>query len=253
MPTAILIAHACDGFVAVSDGLGTSGRTNSKHERKIFAAKGPSLKLMYGVSGIASILDAAGMEVLQPAYRPIIEKLAEQMFPNLGSYADAVILKLVAVLRREIQKDRQLPDFDIAPDRPMSFKIQFAGYCNDGPVLTDRKCQLWSDKWCVTTSEPLCVSYPGRYSFVGSKEIRKKLIEGDGFSTFETSGFRKLVRNDRSLTREEFIEGATKYIQACMTKEARDLDRCCESIGGDIWKATLDENGNLDVCVIVSA
>lgn len=105
----------------------------------------------------------------------------------------------------------------------------------------------------MTTSEPHCFAYPGNYSFVGSPEIRKKLveIEDDQFSQFKTVGFMKLIRQDGSISRGEFIDGATKYIQACMTQKARNIDRYCESIGGDIWKATLAENGDFDVCVLV--
>lgn len=145
MPTAILIAYTCEGFVAVSDGKGTNGKADAQHETKVFAVKGPSLKLMYGVSGTASILDG-GIEVLQPIYRPLIEELAAQSFPNLGSYADAIILQLRPILRDEIQKSQPLPDSRVDPSRPLSFKIQFAGYCDDKPVMTDRELCLWSDK-----------------------------------------------------------------------------------------------------------
>jgi hypothetical protein len=55
MPTAILIAYTSEGFVAVSDGKGTNAKANSQHERKVFGAKGPSFKLMYGVSGAARV------------------------------------------------------------------------------------------------------------------------------------------------------------------------------------------------------
>jgi hypothetical protein len=250
MPTAILMAYTRDGFFAVSDGKGTNGTTDSQHERKIFVAKGPSLKVMYGVSGIASILDR-GVEILQPIYRPIIEELATQRWPNLGTYADTVMLKLRSILCAEIRKAKNLPDSCIAP--PYSFKIQFAGYCNEKPVMTVRELNLWSDKWCVTTSEPLCVAYPGNHSFVGSDAIRKKLvdIEDEEFSDFKTSGFLKLIKQDGNMSRDEFIEGAKRYIQACMTQQARKLDPCCESIGGDIWSAALLENGDLSLCVIV--
>jgi hypothetical protein len=151
------------------------GKSTSQNETKIFPAKGLTLKLMYGVSGIASILDA-GAEVLQAIYRPTIEELAAQPFSNLGNYADAVMLKLRPVLCDEIQKIKPLPESRIDPDHPYSFKIQFAGYCNGSPVMTDRGLTLWSDKWCVTNSEPLCTACPGDYSFVGSSIIVEKLV-----------------------------------------------------------------------------
>jgi hypothetical protein len=144
------------------------GKSTSQNETRIFAAKGLTLKLMYGVSGIASILDA-GAEVLQAIYRPTIEELAAQPFSNLGNYADAVMLKLRPVLCDEIQKIKPLPESRIDPDHPYSFKIQFAGYCNGSPVMTDRGLTLWSDKWCVTTSEPLCTACPWRIDTVGVK------------------------------------------------------------------------------------
>jgi hypothetical protein len=252
MPTAILMGRTRDGFVAVSDGKSTNGKADSNHEQKIFAAKGPSLKLMYGVSGVASILDE-GTEVLQPLYRPLIEGLAVQSFPNLGSYADEVIVNLRPILRDEIQKSKPLPESIVDPDHPLRFKIQFAGYCNDTPVMTERELCLWSDKWCVTTSEPSCAAYPGCYSRVGSRKIIEKLVgdHDDEFHQFKTAGFMKIIRKDGSISRDEFIDGATKYIQACMTPKARDIDEYCKSIGGDIWQATLAENGEFDVRVIV--
>jgi hypothetical protein len=254
MPTAILMAYTREGFVGISDGKGTNGKTDSQDEQKMFGVAGPNLKLMYGVSGAASILDLDGItEVLQPVYRSIIERLARRSVPDLGSYADDVILQIRPELSKEIKKERPLPDSTVSPSDPVIFKIQFAGYCDDKPVITERELCLWADKWCVTTSNPLCTIYPGRYSYVGSPKILQKLVDpyDDLFQQFKTIGSNKLIKMDGSISRDEFIDGATKYIQACMTQEARDIDSYCKTIGGNIWKATLGANGDFDVRVLV--
>jgi hypothetical protein len=243
-----------DGFFAVSDGMGTNNKTPSSHETKIFSVSGPSLKLMYGVSGTGSILNRDGVEIFKPKYRSVLEDLAKKEWPNLGTYADAVMLELRIILRDAVQTDgHHLPDFNIMPKCPLSFHLQFAGYCCDVPVMTERQLDLWSNRWCVTTSESACCASLGDRSIVGAMDVVRDITqasEDSPFYDFKTTGLAKFIRKDDTLSSEEFIEGAKKCIQACMTGDAREKYPVCKSIGGDIQSAELAKDGLLKRCVI---
>jgi hypothetical protein len=88
---------------------------------------------------------------------------------------------------------------------------------------------------------------------VGSDPIAD-IVAGAGnqFLQYKTPGLTKLKKNDGCISKKEAIDAGREYIKACMTSDARNIDpHVCESIGGDIWKATLGENGDFDVRVLV--
>jgi hypothetical protein len=190
-----------------------------------------------------------GNETLQPLYRRIIHDVAAGHFTSLETFADEVISKLKPQILAEIQKDRSLP---VIGAKPYCFNIQFAGYCEGTPIMTTRQLDMWENKWCVTSLESSQPARPGDRSFVGSHEVLKRIVnvEDKEFIDFKTVGFSKFARHQGG-TRKEFIDGAKRYIEACMTPAARRIDKnICEGIGGDIRSAVLSENGDLQLCVI---
>ncbi len=254
MPTAILMVYTPDGFVAISDGKGNPiEKLPSLHEQKVFNLRSHSLNLMYGVSGAASILDEDGKtDILKQAYQPVLQTLASQEFSTLASYADAVMDTLGPKLHEILKADAPLRDWGQDPEE-YKFKIQFAGYFKGVAAIAERRISFWREKWCVTDTKDFCPAHPADYSLVGSEPV-VDIVSGAGnqFLQYKTPGLTKLKKNDRSISQKEAIDAGREYIKACMTPEARGIDPCvCNSIGGDIWKATLAENGDFDVCVLV--
>ena len=254
MPTAILMVYTPDGFVAISDGKGSNGGQPSLHEQKLFNLKSRSLNLIYGVSGAASLLDEDGKtDILKQSYQPVLQKLAMQEFPTMASFADAVLVALGPIIHEIIKDVAALRDWEQCPDDRYYFRIQFAGYFKGIAAIAKRKISFWHNKWCITDTKDFCPARPADYSRVGSDRVAD-IVSGAGnqFLQYKTPGLTKLKRIDRSISQEEAIDAGREYIKACMTPEARGIDPyVCESIGGDIWKATLAENGDFDVCVLV--
>jgi hypothetical protein len=254
MPTAILVVYTSDGFVAVSDGKGNNPGNPSLHEQKIFNLENHSLHLMYGVSGAASVIDKDGKtDILKQAYKPILEELAGEEFSTLAKYADGVVDAIGPVIHEIFKEVALLKDWEQYPNEPYNFGIMFAGYFKGTPAIAERKISFWRDKRCITETKDFCPARHGHYILVGSDPMAD-IVSGAGnqFLQYKTPGLTKLKKNDGSISQKEAIDAGREYIKACMTPEARNIDPCvCESIGGDIWKATLGENGDFDVSVLV--
>jgi hypothetical protein len=157
MPTALLMVHTSDGFVAISDGKGTSHGQPSLHEQKIFNLKSHSLHLIYGVSGVASVLDKDGKtDILKQSYQPILEQLAAQEFPALASYADGVMEAIGPILHELLKDVAALRDWEQHPNEPYNFRIQFAGYFKGTPAMATRQISFWRDKRCITDIKDSC-------------------------------------------------------------------------------------------------
>jgi hypothetical protein len=254
MPTAILMVYTPDGFVAISDGKGTNQRKPSLHEQKIFSLKSHYLHLIYGVSGAASVLDTDGKtDILKQSYQPVLEQLAVQEFPTLASYADGVMDAIGPILHQIFKDVAPLRDWEQNPNEPYNFRILFAGYFKGTPAMADRQVSFWRDKYCITDTENHYPAHHGNYFIVGSDPVAD-IVAGAGnqFLQYKTPGLTKLKKNDGCVSQKEAIDAGCEYIKACMTPEARSIDPCvCKSIGGDIWKATLADNGDFDVRILV--
>jgi hypothetical protein len=208
---------------------------------------------MYGVSGLVSILDIdKKIDILKQLYQPILEQLAAHNFPTLASYADAVMNAVGPALHEILKKEAALRDWGQDPDE-YNFRIQFAGYFKGIPAMADRQVSFWREKWCITDTKDYCPAHHSNYFIVGSDSVADIVASaGNQFLQYKTSGFTKLKKGDRSISQKEAIDAGREYIKACMTPEAQDIDpRVCKGIGGDIWKATLGENGDFDVRVLV--
>lgn len=247
--------HTTDGFVAVSDGKGTNTKKPSMHEEKIFQLKGPCLHLICGTSGAASILDADGTtDVLKRVYRPIIEGLAKRDFQTLTEYADAVMAALGPVLHKELKESAPLRDWELSPNEPFTFRLQFAGYFKKTPGIADRQLSFWREKYCVSDMKTYFPASSCQYSLVGSERIAD-VVAGGGTELYQykTPGLTRLKKQDGgTISQREAIDAGREYIKACMTPEAHTLDAlCCGGIGGDIRAATLAANGDFNLWVEV--
>ncbi|MGP8155696.1 MAG: hypothetical protein ACLQMT_02395 [Candidatus Acidiferrales bacterium] len=233
MPTAIVIVHTAEGFVCASDGLGSWG---GNKEQKIFQSCCQNWDIAYAIEGAASSPRRTGEDAFKTAYQEIAEELKSETVKSLADYANMFVHRVGERLQPEFAKG------------PLSDKhliiLYFAGYFRTVPSMARRKIHFTCDGPRVTEMHDMVPLTGGSHYVAGSSCVTDKILSGSSeFIPFRTPGFIKLKKSgsDSTITLDEAVEAAEKYIAACSTPDARKLDPDnCNGIGGETWIAVID-------------
>jgi hypothetical protein len=243
MSTAIVMIYTKDGFVAASDGFGNTGKgAPSLIEQKLFDVVGQNFTLIYGLSGAVSLIDkdANGNEIdcFKPIYSQVASELQTITIPNLEEYADLFIGKLGNRIHKEI-----INTTDRWADDPHTLKVQFAGYFQGVPGMAERTLTYQRSGFSVPCKITCSPARFATSSYVGYDKLAALLAHDvdDEFRDYRIGGAWKNVwEKNESISLEDAVDAAKKYIIACSSEEARKFDpNKINTIGGKLSLATL--------------
>jgi hypothetical protein len=243
MSTAIVMIYTKEGFVVAADSYGNRRKgAPSLAEVKIFETRGRGFTLMYGISGAASLIekneDGIETDYYKPFYSQVASELAIEPISTLEQYADCFVSQVGIKIVKEIANAKE--SFS---DSPQTLKLQFAGYFQGVPAMAERTLTYSRSGFSVPCK---ITCSPARFAntlYVGYDELAEGLSQAvdDEFREYRVGGtWGKVWKRDESISLEEAMDAAKKYILACSSEEARKFDREKEkTIGGKLFLATL--------------
>jgi hypothetical protein len=243
MSTAIVMIYTKDGFVVAADSYGNRIKgAPSLEERKIFETTGKGFILMYGISGATSLVekneDGTETDYYKPFYSQTASELSTEPIATMEQYADCFAAKIGIKIVQEIANAKE-----IFHDSPHTLKIQFAGYFQGAPAMAERTITYrrtgFSMPCKITCSPPRFAST----LYVGYDKLAELLSRdvNDEFRDYRIGGaWKKVWEKDESVSLEEAVDAAKKYIFACSSEDARKFDpEKIKTIGGKLFLATL--------------
>jgi len=253
MSTAIVRIYTSEGFVIAADSLGSPKTKDGEvkpgqaNQQKIFPAA-PSLA--FALSGWIEVSNSATGERLTWG-KLACEIALEMEFQEVNSithYSTMFCGKLRKWLQKIWEDRADFREVYASDTHQQSTMLFTAGYFNGKPVMNETEMmyeplgRIRIKSESPETGNALRV---GERSLRGSQIIYDILREGGhpDFQGYQTPAFRKLIEEREKLTLDEACSAAETYIRACSDKRAIELDKNCETIGGEVQMATITPRG----------